>query len=144
MRIAVIGGGIVGLASARALVGKGHEVVLLDQGPGPASGASAQNGAQLSYAYVAPLAGPSIFGQLPALLLSPTSPLRLRPGLDPAAWRWCLQFTAACTQARADASTRELLRLAADSRSAFERWRANIPASRIEHAAQWAGRRSRC
>lgn len=136
LRIAVIGGGIVGLTTAHALVAKGHEVVLLDQGPGPAGGASGQNGAQLSYAYVAPLAAPSIFAQLPSLLLSPASPLRLRPGLDPAAWRWCLQFTAACTQARADASTRELLRLAGDSRSAFERWRANVPAARIEHASQ--------
>lgn len=136
LRIAVIGGGIVGLATARALIGKGHEVVLLDQGLGPAAGASAQNGAQLSYAYVAPLAAPSIFAQLPSLLLSPTSPLRLRPGLDPAAWSWCLQFTAACTQARADATTRQLLRLAGDSHRAFQRWRANVPAARIEHATQ--------
>ncbi|EJE52313.1 glycine/D-amino acid oxidase, deaminating [Acidovorax sp. CF316] len=136
LRIAVIGGGIVGLTTARALVARGHEVVLLDQGPGPAGGASAQNGAQLSYAYVAPLAAPSIFAQLPSLLLSPSSPLRLRPGLDPAAWRWCLQFMAACTQARADATTRQLLHLAGDSHSAFQHWRANVPAARIEHATQ--------
>lgn len=136
MRIAVVGGGIVGLTTARALVREGHEVVLLDRAAGPAAGASAQNGAQLSYGYVAPLASPAIPLQIPQLLLARHSPLRLRPGLAPAAWHWCLQFLAACTQGRSDHATRALLGLSMQSQQQFERWRADVPDGRIDHAQQ--------
>lgn len=136
MRIAVVGAGIVGLTTARALVEDGHEVVLLDAAAGPAGGASAQNGAQLSYGYVAPLASPTIPAQIPHLLLARHSPLRLRPGCAPAAWHWCLQFLAACTQHRADEATRALLGLSMQSQQQFERWRADVPDARIEHAQQ--------
>jgi D-amino-acid dehydrogenase len=37
---------------------------------------------------VQPLADPSIWKQLPKLLLSADSPLKLRPQLDPLQWRW--------------------------------------------------------
>jgi len=136
LRIAVVGGGIVGLTTARALINRGHEVVLLDKAIVPATGASAQNGAQLSYGYVAPLASPSLPWQVPALLLARNSPLRLRPGLDPDAWRWCLEFLAACTRSRSDRTTRALLKLSMESHRQFERWRADVPAERIEHARQ--------
>lgn len=136
MRIAVIGGGIVGLTTARALIQRGHEVVLLDRARGPASGASAQNGAQLSYGYVAPLASPSIPMQVPQLLLARDSPLRLRPGFTVEAWRWCLEFMAACTQTQSDRGTRALLQLSMQSQQQFERWRAEVPAGQIEHARQ--------
>jgi D-amino-acid dehydrogenase len=136
LRIAVLGGGIVGLTTARALINRGHEVVLLDQAIRPATGASAQNGAQLSYGYVAPLASPSIPWQVPHLLLAKNSPLRLRPGFEPDAWRWCLEFLAACTRSRSDCTTRALLKLSMESHRQFERWRADVPAERIEHARQ--------
>lgn len=136
LHIAVIGGGIVGLTTARALIQRGHEVVLIEQAHSPASGASAQNGAQLSYGYVAPLASPSIPLQVPQLLLSKDSPLRLRPGFTLDAWRWCLEFMAACTQSRSDASTRALLQLSMESHQQFERWRTDVPAEKIEHMRQ--------
>ena len=136
MRVVVVGGGIVGLTTARALVADGHEVVLMDAAAGPGRGASAQNGAQLSYGYVAPLASPAIPAQIPQLLLARHSPLRLRPGVAPAAWHWCLQFLAACTQQRADDATRALLGLSMQSQQQFARWRADVPDARIEHAQQ--------
>lgn len=136
MRIAVVGGGIVGLTTARALVLDGHEVVLLDRAAAPAAGASAQNGAQLSYGYVAPLASPAIPLQIPQLLLDRHSPLRLRPGLAPDIWRWCLQFLAACTQAQSERATRALLGLSMHSWQQFERWRSDVPDERIAYARQ--------
>ena len=48
MRVCVLGAGIVGLATAYALSGAGHEVTVIDQGL-PGSGASGGNGSQLSY-----------------------------------------------------------------------------------------------
>jgi len=124
MRVCVLGAGIVGLATAWQLRREGHEVTIVDRA-GAAAGASGANGAQLSYAYVQPLADPAIWAQLPRLLLASDSPLTLRPRWDVAQWRWGLRFLAAC---RADVSRRgtaQLLALAAESRGAFEQLLAN-------------------
>ncbi len=125
MHICVLGAGIVGLATAWQLQRDGHQVTVVDRAA-PGHGASGGNGAQLSYSYVAPLADPSIWKQLPHLLLSPTSPLKLRPQLDPQQWRWGLAFLAACNAQTASATTARLLALAARSRSGFEAMRAEL------------------
>ena len=69
MRVCVLGAGIVGLSTAWELLREGHEVTVIDRAA-PGAGASGANGAQLSYAYVQPLADPSIWAQLPKLLLA--------------------------------------------------------------------------
>ena len=119
MRVCVLGAGIVGLATAYALSGAGHEVTVIDRGL-PGSGASGGNGSQLSYSYVQPLADPDIWAQLPKLLLSPTSPLKIKPQLDPYQWLWGLRFLAACNAATSRQTTTELLQLALESRQAFD------------------------
>jgi D-amino-acid dehydrogenase len=123
MRVCVLGAGIVGLATAWQLQREGHDVTIVDRA-GAGAGASGANGAQLSYAYVQPLADPAIWAQLPRLLLAKDSPLALRPQWDVDQWRWGLRFLAAC---RADVSRRgtaQLLALAAESRLAFDALRA--------------------
>ncbi len=54
-RIVIIGGGVVGLATAWELIKRGHQVQLLERNGEPASATSFANGGQLSYRYVAPL-----------------------------------------------------------------------------------------
>jgi D-amino-acid dehydrogenase len=125
MHVCVLGAGIVGLATAWQLNRQGFQVSVIDRAA-PGAGASGGNGAQLSYSYVQPLADPSIWKQLPQLLLSPSSPLKLRPQLDPLQWRWALAFLAACNARTSRASTASLLALAARSRAAFEAMRADI------------------
>ena len=125
MHVCVLGAGIVGLATAWQLNRQGFQVSVIDRAA-PGAGASGGNGAQLSYSYVQPLADPSIWKQLPKLLLSPSSPLKLRPQLDPLQWRWALAFLAACNARTSRASTASLLALAARSRAAFEAMRADI------------------
>lgn len=119
MQVTVLGAGIVGLAAAWELTRRGHAVTVIDRGD-PGCGASGGNGGQLSYSYVQPLAEPSIWAQLPRLLLSPRSPLKLRPQLDPQQWRWGLEFLAACNATRSRDTTEKLLALAARSRAGFE------------------------
>ena len=116
----VLGAGIVGLTSAWALRQRGCEVTVIDQGE-PGSGATGGNGAQLSYAYVQPLADPGLWAQLPKLLLEHDSPLRWRPSLDTAQWAWCLRFLLACRRSVSQQTTRELLALAAESRAGYAR-----------------------
>ncbi|APW39281.1 amino acid dehydrogenase [Rhodoferax koreense] len=114
-----MGAGIVGLATAYRLNDAGFDVTVVDRAA-PGRGASGGNGAQLSYSYVQPLADPSIWAQLPTLLFSRSSPLKLRPQLDPAQWRWALQFLAACNAETSRSTTVALLALAARSRLGFE------------------------
>lgn len=119
--ICVLGAGIVGLATAWELRQAGHSVTVADRA-GPGAGASAANGAQLSYAYVQPLADPSIWRQLPKLLLSRDSPLQLRLKFDPHQWAWGLQFLAACRASVSERTTERLLALAGESRAGFDAW----------------------
>ncbi len=118
----VIGAGVVGLGTAWSLVRDGWRVTVVDAGE-PGDGASGGNGAQLSYSYVQPLADPGLWAQVPKLLLTRDSPLRLRPRADPAQWAWLVSFMLACRASVSRDSTRELLALAFQSREAFERLR---------------------
>lgn len=122
MHVCVMGAGIVGLSTAYALTQKGHRVTVIDQGR-PGAGASGGNGAQLSYSYVQPMADAGIWAQLPKLLLSPDSALKIRPQWDPAQWAWLLQFLKACNTPQSHSTTAQLLRLAAQSRAALDVWR---------------------
>src|SRR5690606_1793407 len=116
MDIVVIGSGVVGMTTAWRLARDGHRVTVVDRAPATAQGASHANGAQLSYSYVAPLAGPGVWLDLPKFLFGRDSPVRFRPSLDLFQYRWLLKFLAACTNSEALATTEKLLRLAYLSR----------------------------
>lgn len=124
MDVCVLGAGIVGLATAYELDRQGARVVVVDGATSPGAGASGGNGAQLSYSYVQPLADGSIWGQLPKLLLSADSPLKIRPQWDVAQWRWGLAFMQACNARTSAHTTARLLSLAALSRDGLDRMRA--------------------
>ena len=116
MKILILGAGVAGVASAWHFWRDGHDVTVIERNAAVALETSFANGGQLSYSYVAPLASPSVIPKLPPWLLRRESPLRFRPGIDPAQWRWCLAFLAACNQRTADLTTERLLRLAFYSR----------------------------
>ena len=127
MHVCVLGAGIIGLSTAYELTQRGHQVTVIDRAA-PAAGASGGNGAQLSYSYVQPLADPGIWAQLPKLLFSPTSALKIRPQWDTRQWSWVWQFLKACNAQQSQTTTAELLALAAQSRAVFDalRERENI------------------
>ena len=122
MQVCVLGAGIVGLATAYELHQRGMQVTVIDQAQ-PGAGASGGNGAQLSYSYVQPLANAGLWQQLPELLLSPRSPLKMRPQWDVHQWRWGLEFLRACNRRTSERSTEQLLALATLSRHGFEAMR---------------------
>lgn len=120
MKVVIVGAGVIGMSAAWRLAGDGHEVTVLERHDGPGEETSFANGGQLSYSYVAPLAGPGVLAKVPGWLLRPDSPMRFRPSGDPAQWRWLAAFARACNAATSEASTRKLLRLAFYSRDLMQ------------------------
>jgi D-amino-acid dehydrogenase len=117
MRILIVGAGVIGLSSAYYLSRAGYDVTVVDGNPVVASETSFGNGGQLSYSYVAPLAGPGIVSKLPRWLTQGDSPVRFRAKLSLEQWRWCFAFLSACTRERSELTTRKLLSLSFLSRT---------------------------
>ncbi|MGZ5164753.1 MAG: D-amino acid dehydrogenase, partial [Burkholderiales bacterium] len=117
MKVCVLGAGVIGLTTAYFLERAGCEVVVVDRNAGVAQETSYANGGQLSYSYVAPLAGPGVLGKLPPWLMRRDSPIRFAPRLDYRQWRWALQFMLACSAAQSEVTTERLLRLSLYSRA---------------------------
>ncbi|QJP95269.1 NAD(P)/FAD-dependent oxidoreductase [Pseudomonas fluorescens] len=85
--IAVVGAGIIGVASALRLARQGLRVVVIDpQEPG--HGASFGNAGHLATEQVFPIADSSIIKRLPAMLMDPMGPLRLDWKYLPRALPW--------------------------------------------------------
>src|SRR5476649_2097284 len=122
-RVCIIGGGVIGLASAYALVRAGHEVTVIDARDSLGSETSFANGGQLSYRYVAPLADAGVPLQALGWMLRGDSPLKLRPRFDPAQWRWMASFLGACRTSVNRQNAAHLLRLALLSQATLQGWR---------------------
>lgn len=117
--VAVIGAGVVGMATAYALARRDLRVLLADRAPGPALQTSFANGAQLSYAYTDAMAGPALWKQLPGMLSGRDRAFRTRLSADPDFWRWGLTFLRNATLPRLHENTITKLKLAVESRAAM-------------------------
>ena len=135
--IAVIGAGVVGLATAYALARRGRRLVMVDRAPGPALQTSFANGAQLSYAYTDAMAGPALWKQLPGMLAGRDRAFRTRLSADPDFWRWGLAFLRNATLPRLQENTLTTLKLALESRAAMGELLARHP---IEFDQRIAGK----
>ncbi|WP_178114372.1 MULTISPECIES: D-amino acid dehydrogenase [unclassified Pseudomonas] len=122
-QVCIIGGGVIGLASAYALVRAGMDVTVVEAQETLGSETSFANGGQLSYRYVAPLADAGVPLQAIGWMLRGDSPLKLRPRLDPAQWRWMASFLGACRASVNKRNAGHLLRLASLSQSTLQQWR---------------------
>ncbi|MCB1918184.1 MAG: D-amino acid dehydrogenase [Rhodocyclaceae bacterium] len=116
MEVCIVGGGIIGLATAWYLRQTGHSVCVVESRDAVGLGASRANGGQLSYRYIAPLADPALFSGFPHWLFGRDAAVRLRPRLDRAQWRWLLAFLGACNHRDRAASIAALAQLARYSR----------------------------
>lgn len=118
-RVAVVGAGIVGLATAYELLQKGFDVTVYEAGGLPGQQTSKANGGQLSYSFVSPLASPDVLRSLHRLLLDRHGALRLRPRFDVAQMQWLLGFIAMCSAQKHREGAEDLLSLGVVSREAL-------------------------
>ncbi|GAB3784275.1 NAD(P)/FAD-dependent oxidoreductase [Dyella agri] len=93
--VLVLGGGVIGLASALYLLRQGASVRLLEQGV-PGCGASHGNCGTITPSHAAPLAMPGTLGVALRSVLRADAPLYLNPRLDGPRLRWLLGFARHC------------------------------------------------
>lgn len=124
--IIVIGAGIVGAATARALQRDGHRVTLID-GDTPGRGTSFGNAGFVSLDSLIPLARPATLRKTPQMLMDRDGPLTVHPPSLPALLPWMARFALASLSktevAKGKASLKALM-LEADVA-----WKAEIQAS---------------
>jgi D-amino-acid dehydrogenase len=98
--IAIIGAGVIGLATAFRLASRGREVVVVDPNE-PGSGASFGNAGAIAPYGCAPIGNPDVLRNLPALLFGADSPLSIRAAALPALLPWLTRFMWQSMPARA-------------------------------------------
>jgi D-amino-acid dehydrogenase len=111
--VVVVGGGVVGLAIAYELAGRGRDVTLLERDHDVGGGASAGNAGYIVPSHATPLASFASIRDGARWMFQRDAPLHinLRPRLLP----WLTRFVAASTPARVDRGTRLLRALANES-----------------------------
>ena len=106
----MVGGGVIGLATALALQRAGAQVVLVER-DGCGEGASAGNTGWVTPAFSAPLAAPGTIRRALRWMLDPSSPFLVRPRFDPAFLRWAWRFARSTTPTTYRAGIEALARL---------------------------------
>ncbi|UNM96137.1 FAD-dependent oxidoreductase [Ignatzschineria rhizosphaerae] len=124
--ITVVGGGIIGLSTALALILKGAYVTLIDAEETVGQGASFANGGQLSYRYVSPLADKGVVWQGLKWMGRVDSPLNLRIEPSLLQWQWLLRFLTACNARKNQENTHNILRLSLLSQKTLDFWRKSV------------------
>src|SRR4029077_11271858 len=112
-RGAGVGAGIVGVTTARFLLRKGHEVVLLDP-KGPGEGTSFGNAGCFNGSSVVPMAMPGTIRHVRKWLPAPLGPLSLPPFYLPRAAPWLVRFIRAGTPKKVAAQAQALRTLLQD------------------------------
>jgi D-amino-acid dehydrogenase len=106
-RIAIVGAGIIGSATATWLIGDGHEVTLYEEDPNGLP-TSSGNAALIALPEIAPIASADSLKSVPGWLLDPLGPLTIRWTDVPALLPWLIAFLRSVTPAR-DAAARRAL-----------------------------------
>ena len=121
--VVVIGGGVIGLSTAYALIQAGHQVTVVESNDEVGHQTSFANGGQLSYRYVAPLADAGVPLQALQWLGKAHSPLNFRLQFSPFQWSWLIQFLMACNRKDNIVNGNHILRLSLFSQQIMSQWR---------------------
>lgn len=119
--VLIVGGGVIGLACALALLESGRGVRVLEAGR-VGGGASHGNCGTITPSHAPPLAAPGTVLRALRWMLTPDAPLYIRPRFDPLLWQWLLRFALRCNRRDWAASARAKGALLNDSRARLAEW----------------------
>lgn len=124
MKVAVVGAGLIGLATAYELARRGAEVVVIgDRAPG--SGASSNNAGWVVPAEGGPVPAPGVVLQTLRWMARPDSPVYVRPELSPAFVRFFAGMLRSCTASAYERSFTATAALARGTMDALDAWAAD-------------------
>lgn len=127
MKTLVLGGGVIGVATAFYLASQGCEVTVIEREADVALATSFGNAGVIAPGYVTPWAAPGMPAKMLKYLFKPTSPLIFRPTFDPAQWRWIARWLRECDVERFRVNKQRMQRIAYYSRSCLQEFRGRYP-----------------
>ncbi len=116
----ILGAGVVGICTARALARAGHRVTVIDRDAEPASGTSWGNAGIIALGHATAWAGPEAPRQITRALLGRDPAVGVRR-IDPSLVRWGTAFLRQCTARAAIRNTGRVRRLAQLGRDELRR-----------------------
>jgi D-amino-acid dehydrogenase len=116
MRVMVLGGGVIGTASAYYLARAGFEVVVVDRQPAVAMETSFANAGQVSPGYASPWAAPGVPLKAMKWLLERHAPLAIKATANIDQYLWMAQMLRNCTASRYAVNKERMVRLSEYSR----------------------------
>jgi D-amino-acid dehydrogenase len=119
--VLVVGGGVIGLASALALLDAGRGVRVLEAGTA-GCGSSHGNCGTITPSHAAPLAAPGKIAKALHWMLTPDAPFYVKPRFDPALWQWLLRFAGHCNVRDWRAAMTARAAILHDSRAQLPQW----------------------
>jgi D-amino-acid dehydrogenase len=124
MKVAIVGSGIIGLATAYALAKRDAEVVVVgDRAPG--SGASTNNAGWIVPSLAGPVPAPGIVLATLRSMLRPDSPVYVRPSLAPSFVRFMWGMLRACNADTYGRSWEATAALGRGTMDALDAWQAD-------------------
>ncbi|MEZ2721571.1 D-amino acid dehydrogenase [Paenalcaligenes hominis] len=126
MKIAVLGSGIIGIATAWWLADEGHEVIVIDRQAAAGLETTRACGGIVSASYAEPWANPHAPWHLLRSLFKDDASLFFKPSLDSKQWLWSLAFFRECQASRFENNMRAMVRLSEYSRSLLAQLRQEL------------------
>jgi D-amino-acid dehydrogenase len=125
--IAIIGGGVIGVASAVELARRGARVTVVERDR-IGHGCSYGNAGWLTPSQAVPLANPAMLLKSFKWMLDPESPLYIQPRLDPAFLRWLIEFLLSSRKGKFERGAAALVELCRVSVDLWEEFARRSPA----------------
>lgn len=126
MKVAIIGGGIIGLSSAYYLNKAGHEVTVIDKGD-LSDGCSHGNAGMIVPSHIIPLAAPGMIAKGIHWMFDSTSPFYIKPRLSLNLLRWGFQFYKHANERHVKASIPALKELSLYSKTQYQQLATDLP-----------------